>query len=177
MQFAQRLRETADEELVTPRETFAAAAHREPDLIEELDRADEAVEAEVDEGIPSPAQQRQLRRAHTNLGRPTIGEFCRALRHVRWVRQKVCSGLIPPMLGLVPGELYVWMEDGFPFPSRISPRVRELARALHLFQSSAWDSQLQIGLRIPCSGRSFSLGRSSWTLARSCWTSLFRPQA
>ena len=36
MQFAQRLRDTADEELVTPLETFVAAAHREPDLAEEL---------------------------------------------------------------------------------------------------------------------------------------------
>ena len=40
-QFAQRLRDTADEELVTPRENFVAAAKREPDLVEELDRADE----------------------------------------------------------------------------------------------------------------------------------------
>ena len=39
MQFAQRLRDTADEELVTPLENFAAAAYREPDLAEELDRA------------------------------------------------------------------------------------------------------------------------------------------
>ena len=42
MQFAQRLRDTADEELVTPLENFVAAAYREPDLAEELDRADEA---------------------------------------------------------------------------------------------------------------------------------------
>lgn len=74
MQFAQRLRDTADEELVTPLENFVAAAHREPDLAEELDRADEAAEAEVDEETPSPAQQRQLLRAHVNLGHPTIGE-------------------------------------------------------------------------------------------------------
>ena len=47
MQFAQRLRDTADEELVTPLENFVAAAYREPDLAEELDRADEAAEAEV----------------------------------------------------------------------------------------------------------------------------------
>ena len=92
MKFAQRLRDTADEELVTPPETFVAAAHREPDLAEELDRADEAAEAEVDEETPWPAQQRQLLRAHVNLGHPTIGEFCRALRNgrcrrgvVRWV--------------------------------------------------------------------------------------------
>ena len=58
MQFAQRLRDTADEELVTPLETFAAATHREPDLA-------------------------QLLRAHVNLGHPTIGEFCRALRNGR----------------------------------------------------------------------------------------------
>ena len=76
MQFAQRMRDTADEELVTPLETFVAAAHREPVLAEELDRADEAAEAEVDEETPSPAQQRQLLRAHVNLGHPTIGEFC-----------------------------------------------------------------------------------------------------
>ena len=31
-QFAQRLRDTADEELVAPLETFAAAVHREPHL-------------------------------------------------------------------------------------------------------------------------------------------------
>ena len=42
MQFAQRLRDTADEELVTSLEAFIAAAHREPDFAEELDRADEA---------------------------------------------------------------------------------------------------------------------------------------
>ena len=76
MQFAQRLRDTADEELVTPLETFVAA------------------EAEVDEKTPSPAQQRQLLRAHVNLGHPSIGEFCRALRNgrcrrgvVRWVKR------------------------------------------------------------------------------------------
>ena len=49
---------TADEELVTPLENFVAAAYREPDLAEELDRADDAAEAEVDEETPSPAQQR-----------------------------------------------------------------------------------------------------------------------
>ena len=75
MQFAQRLRDTADEELVTPLDTFVAAAHREPDLAEELDRADEAAEAEVDEETPSPAQQRQLLRAHVNLGHPTLENF------------------------------------------------------------------------------------------------------
>ena len=73
MQFAQRLRDTANEELVTPLETFVAAAHREPDLAEELHRAYEAVEAEVDEETPSPAQQRQLLRAHVNLGHSTSG--------------------------------------------------------------------------------------------------------
>ena len=83
MQFAQRSRDTADEEIVTPLETFVAAEHREPDLAAELDRADEAAEAEVDEDTPSPAQQRQLLRAHVNLGHPTIGEFCRALRNGR----------------------------------------------------------------------------------------------
>ena len=94
MQFAQRLRDKAIEELVAPLETFVAAAHREPDLAEELDRADEATEAEVDEETPSPDQQRQLLRAHVNLGHPTIGEFCRALRNgrcrrrvVRWVKR------------------------------------------------------------------------------------------
>ena len=57
MQFAQRLRDAADEELVTPLGNFVAAAYREPDLAEELDRADEAAEAEVDEETPSPSQQ------------------------------------------------------------------------------------------------------------------------
>ena len=94
MHFAQRLRDTADEELVSPLETFVAAAHREPDIAKELDRSDEAAEAEVDEEAPSPAQQRQLLRAHVNLGHPSIGEFCRALRNgrcrrgvVRWVKR------------------------------------------------------------------------------------------
>ena len=68
MQFAQRLRDTADEELVTPLENFVAATYREPDLAEELDCADEDAEAEVDEETPSPSQQRQLLRAHVNLG-------------------------------------------------------------------------------------------------------------
>ena len=36
MQFAQRLRDTADEELVTPMGNFVAAAYRELDLAEEL---------------------------------------------------------------------------------------------------------------------------------------------
>ena len=79
MQFAQRSDDKANEELVAPLETFVAAPHREPDLAEELDRADEAAEAEVDEESPSPDQQRQLLRAHVNLGHPTIGDFCRAL--------------------------------------------------------------------------------------------------
>ena len=94
MQFAQRLRDTADEELVTPLENFVAAAKRKPDLAEELDRADEAAETEVDEESPSRAQQRQLLRAYVNLGHPPIGEFCRALRNgrcrrgvVRWVKR------------------------------------------------------------------------------------------
>ena len=73
---------------MTPLETSVAAAHREPDLAEELDRA------EVDEETPSPSQQRQLLRAHVTLGHPAIGEFCRALRNgrcrpgvVRWVKR------------------------------------------------------------------------------------------
>ena len=89
MQLAQGLRDTANEELVAPLETFVAAAHREPDLAEEIDRTDEAAEAEVDEETPSPAQQRQLLRAHVNLGHPTIGEFCRALRNGRYRRRVV----------------------------------------------------------------------------------------
>ena len=95
MQFAQRLRDTADEELVlSPLENFVAAAKREPDMAEELDRADEAAEAEVDEETPSPAQQRELLRAHVKLGHPPIGKFCRALRSgrcrrgvVKWVKR------------------------------------------------------------------------------------------
>ena len=63
MQFAQRLRDTADEELVTPLENFVAAAHRELGLAEELDRADEAAETEVEKETPSPALQRQMLRA------------------------------------------------------------------------------------------------------------------
>ena len=49
---------------------------------------------EVDEEIPSPAQQRQLLNAHVNLGHPAIGEFCRPLRNgqcrrgiVRWTKR------------------------------------------------------------------------------------------
>ena len=79
---------------MTPLEIFVDAAPREPDLVEELDRADEAAESEVDEETPSPAQQRQLLRAHVNLGHPTIGDFCGALRNagcrrevVRWVKR------------------------------------------------------------------------------------------
>ena len=94
MQFAQRLRDTADEELVTPMGNFGTTACREPDLAEELERADEDAETEVDEETPSPAQQRQLLRAHVNMGHPTIGEFCRALRNgrcrrgvVKWVKR------------------------------------------------------------------------------------------
>ena len=75
MQFAQRLRDTADEELATPLGNFVAAAFREPDLAEELDRAFEAAEAEVDKETPSLSQQRQLLRAHVNLGHPPIGEI------------------------------------------------------------------------------------------------------
>ena len=88
MQFAQRLRDTANEELVTPRENFVVAAYGELDLAEELDRADEAAETEVDEETPSPAQQRLLLRAPVNLGHPPIGEFCRALRNGRCRRSR-----------------------------------------------------------------------------------------
>ena len=73
MQFPQRLRDTANEELVTSRENFVATAYGEPDLAEEQDRADEAAETEVDEETPSPAQQRLLLRAPVNLGHPPIG--------------------------------------------------------------------------------------------------------
>ena len=90
IQFAQRLRDTADEELVTQMGNFVATACREPYLAEEFDRADEVAEAEVDEETPSPAQQRQLLRAHVNLGHPAIGEFCRALRKGR-CRQGSCQ--------------------------------------------------------------------------------------
>ena len=113
MQFAQRLRDTANEELVTPLETFVAAAHREPDLAEEPDRADEAAEAEVDEETPLPAQQRQLLRVHVNPGHPTIGEFCRALRNGRCRR-----------------EVVRWVERYFECPqceSRPMPRTRPAA--------------------------------------------------
>ena len=58
MQFAQRLRDTADEELVTPLGNFVAAAYREPDLAEELDRADEAAE--------KLKWMRKLHRPHSN---------------------------------------------------------------------------------------------------------------
>ena len=68
---------------MTPLGNFVASAYGEPDLAEELDRADEAAEAEVDEETPSPSQQRQLLRAHVNMGHPAIGEFCRALRNGR----------------------------------------------------------------------------------------------
>ena len=52
-QFAQRLRDTADEELVRWKHS-QAAVHRKPDLAAELDRADEAAEAEVDEETHLP---------------------------------------------------------------------------------------------------------------------------
>ena len=78
MQFAQRLRDTADEELVIPLGKFVAAVFREPDLAEELDRADEAAETEVDEETPLPAQQRQLLRAHVNRAKhDRCRELCR----------------------------------------------------------------------------------------------------
>ena len=57
MQFAQRLRDTAAQEFVTPLENFVAAAYKEPDLPEELDRADEAAEAEV---------EKETHRLHSN---------------------------------------------------------------------------------------------------------------
>ena len=53
MQFAQRLRDTADEEFVTPLGIFVAAAYKEAYMAEELDRADEAAETEADEETPS----------------------------------------------------------------------------------------------------------------------------
>ena len=94
MQFAQRLHDKAVEELVTPSENFVAAAFREPDLAEEVDRADEVSETEVDEETSSLAQQRQLLRAPINLGTHQLENFCRALpngrrrrRVVRWVKR------------------------------------------------------------------------------------------
>ena len=70
MQFAKRLCDTADEEFVTPLANFVAGAKREPDLVEELDRGDEAAETEVGEETLSPAQQRQLLRDTANMGHP-----------------------------------------------------------------------------------------------------------
>ena len=72
MQFAQRLRDTADEELVTTLGNFRGATYRELDLAEELDRADEAEEAEVDEETPSHSQHRQLLRDSKIAGRSSL---------------------------------------------------------------------------------------------------------
>ena len=84
MQFAQRVRDTADEELVTP----LAATYREPDSAEELDRADEAAETEVDEEPPSPAQQRQLLRAASNWRNLScIAKCLLPTGVVRWVKR------------------------------------------------------------------------------------------
>ena len=52
VQFARVLRDTSTQELVASLETFLTTGSREPDLAEELDRADEAAEAEADEEIP-----------------------------------------------------------------------------------------------------------------------------
>ena len=82
-QFAQRMRDTADEELVAPLETLVAAAHREPDLAEELDRADEAAEAEVDEETPISRAATTTAESPRRSGAPTFGEFWRALRNSR----------------------------------------------------------------------------------------------
>ena len=71
MQFAKRLRDIADEEFATPLDNFVAGAKRELDLVEELDRGDEAAETEAGEETLSPAQQRQLLRDPANLGHPT----------------------------------------------------------------------------------------------------------
>ena len=88
MQFAKRLRDTADEELVTPLQNFVAAAYREPDLAEELDRA----KLKWMRKPHRPHSNDKLLRAHVNLGHPPIG--CRALRNgrcrrgvVRWVKR------------------------------------------------------------------------------------------
>ena len=51
VQFARGLHDTAAEELLASSHTFVTTGCREPDLAEELDRADEAAEAEVDEEI------------------------------------------------------------------------------------------------------------------------------
>ena len=67
---AQRLRDTADEELAAPLETFVAAAHREPDIAEELDRADEAAEAEADEETASLAHQTTAAESPRQSGSP-----------------------------------------------------------------------------------------------------------
>ena len=129
MHFAQRLRDTADEELVTLLENFVAAAYREPDLADQLDRADEDAEAEVDEETPSPAQQRQLLRAHINLEHPAIGEFCRALRNGRCRR-----------------GVFRWVKRYFKCPEREArpmPRTRPAAalpKCYHLNQACGIDT-------------------------------------
>ena len=51
-------------------ETFVAAVHRETDLAEELDRTDEAPEAEVDEETPSPAQATTAAESPRQSGAP-----------------------------------------------------------------------------------------------------------
>ena len=102
---------------MTPLETFVAAAHREPDLAEELDCTDEVVEVEVGEGTPSPAQRRRLLRVHVRLGFLTIGEFCRvwpfatvSIKFVastpwkfgtRWIEKTQSEYHISPVMGHV----------------------------------------------------------------------------
>ena len=94
-------------------ETFVTTRFREPDLAKELDRGDRAAEAEVDEENPSAAQQRQLLRAHGNLGHPVIGEFCSALQNGR-CRQRIVR----------------WTKRHFQFPecdAQSMPRIRPAA--------------------------------------------------
>ena len=89
--------------------TFLTTGFREP-----IDRADEAAEAEADEEIPSPAQQRWLLRLHVNLGDPTFGGF--------FLRNGRCR----------PG-IVRWTKRHFHFPecdTRPLPRTRPAAALL-----------------------------------------------
>ena len=95
MQFAQRSRDTADEELVTPlKKNSWPPQIGNRAWLKNLIAQTRLQKLKWMRKTPSPAQQRQLLRAHVNLGHPPIGEFCRALRNgrcrrgvVRWVKR------------------------------------------------------------------------------------------
>ena len=100
------------------------------------------LQAEMANPPPPPPQRSELE-AEVQRLREELSKFTNEIHTDERprVRQKVGSGYIPPMPGLVPGELYVWMEE----------RQGELQEALGLGEAERVElsSKLSEGAVVP----------------------------